>query len=569
MSKNSALRLPVEILEEIFSRTTGCIRLHIPKPHSACSYTPWDLALVCNYWRDIVFSTPCLWSNIFLQIIPNRQIRHKYFALLSAWNLCLDRSSSHPLTIRFIAGTGDREPKSPVSLFLEPLMEHVQRWEAVTFRAPLDTLLPYLCHYSAHYTCLRRLSIDNGYDRPKENPVGLFQNAPLLSCVSLIYLPQYGQRLGGVGIPWYQISQLKINAYLGTIDDLMDILKNTPNLVALDYAITYNYLGNGELPPLELPHLQKIVWTSYYHDGGDGNAPATFAFFRLLKALQLSVLEVNGACGDRELEAIRGCLQRSRCSVKSLTLPTPCLSSLLNLTPDVETLVFGNAPTSDVNNSTSYNSFGDDALSQVELKCLQKVVLRNDSNEADNADDPEATSQLFGLLKAPQLSVLEVTGECGDIELEAIRGFLQRSKCSLKSLKVSNPRLSSFLSVTPDVESLILPSCDKEVLMSLLQKLTLDHSASSWLCPKLKKIVLDFDIAVGPLFNAFLAMLKSRLAVPHTPLVRLQCSRLKELEFGNEVPKHMKSWVQKRLTSQESLVITYARRVSFRFHSIS
>ncbi|XP_006456273.1 hypothetical protein AGABI2DRAFT_122184 [Agaricus bisporus var. bisporus H97] len=564
MSKESSSRLPVEILEEIFSCAVDRVELHVPEPHCAGSQSPWNLALVCRDWWGVVLSTPYVWSRISLEVNPDGETRLNYSALLSAWNLCLNRSRSHPLTIKFSDRSDDGESRSPSTLFLEPLMEHVQRWETVVFSVSLDTLLPYLSNYPAQFTRLRRLCIAHrnrifGECSVIGNPVGLFQDAPLLSCVYLFNLPCYRQRLGGVGIPWSQIAHLWIGVNVGIFDDLYDVLKNTPNLVTLYYKITFNYYGSFTLPPLELSHLEQVIWYGVYYGWEDEDPPATSLFFKILTAPRLSSLEVDGVCGDRELEAIQGCLQRSRCSVKSLTLPTLCLSSLLRLTPDIEILVFENKL--DDENYPPYNSFDDDPQAQVELPHLRKVVLGCTFYEAGSVDGPEATSRLFGLLKAPQLSVLEVIYECDDIELEAIRDFLQRSRCSVKSLKVSSRRLSSFLSFTPDVESLVLPDFDKEILTPLLQKLTFDHSASACLCLKLKKIVLNFDIPAGPLFNTFIDMLKSRLSAPPNTLDRLRCSRLTELELGNEVPKHMKSWVQKRLP-QEPLVITHARQVS-------
>jgi hypothetical protein len=171
--------------------------------------------------------------------------------------------------------------------------------------------------------------------------------------------------------------------------------------------------------------------------------------------------------------------------------------------------------------------------------------------------DDLATLQLFELFRAPQLSVLEVHSICRNPELEAIAGCLRRSRCSIKSLKLTTPHPLSLLSLTLDVETLVLPSPAKEYLNFLLGELTLDHSAVSWLFPKLKKIMLQFDIATGPQFNAFIKMLKSRLWTPPNSLVRLQCNKLRELELEYSVSKHMRHLIQKELTPQESLVITY------------
>ncbi|EKM75470.1 hypothetical protein AGABI1DRAFT_132259 [Agaricus bisporus var. burnettii JB137-S8] len=532
MSKESSSRLPVEILEEIFSCAVDRVELHVPEPHCAGSQSPWNLALVCRDWWGVVLSTPCVWSRISLEVNPDGETRLNYSALLRRGTF----ASTAPVVIHSLSSSATGVMTE--SRGVRCLLRHAA---TVSFKLPSSV-------YPPSPLCIAHRNWIFGECSVIGNPVGLFQDAPLLSCVCLFNLPCYRQRLGGVGIPWSQIAHLWIGVNVGIFDDLYDVLKNTPNLVTFYYKITFNYYGSFTLPPLELSHLEQVIWSSVYYGWEDEDPLATSLFFEILTAPRLSSLEVDGVCGDRELEAIQGCLQRSRCSVKSLTLPTLCLSSLLTLTPDIEILVFENKL--DDENYPPYNSFDDDPRAQVELPHLRKVVLGCTFYEADSVDGPEATSRLFGLLKAPQLSVLEVIYECDDIELEAIRDFLQRSRCSVKSLKVSSRRLSSFLSFTPDVESLVLPDFDKEILTPLLQKLTFDHSASACLCLKLKKIVLNFDISAGPLFNTFTDMLKSRLSVPPNSLDRLRCPRLTELELGNEVPKHMKSWIQKRLPSQ-------------------
>jgi hypothetical protein len=551
MSEGPFSQLPVEILRGILGWVVGCIQLHVHPRHcpGTESYNPWDLALVCRDWRDAVFSTPCIWSDISLNIVPDPQTGYNYNALLSALKLCLNRSRNHPLVVEFVTnGKGEQLNLIPVALKL--LMEHAQRWETVAISGPLDILSPYLSNYPIRYTRLRRLYLYDNNDFGPKDYVGLFCDAPLLSYISLDSLPDINQPLSGVGIPWSQISHLQINGESGMLDDLIDILKYTPNLVFLDYFKMYNHYGEEELPLLELPHLQQLNWASYDDDcWDDADGAATSQFFGLLKAPQLSVLEVDGACGDKEVEAIRGCFQRSGCSITSLRFPISRLSSLFSLIPDVRTLMIMN--TSDVvldDDDIKCNDFGDGGF---EFAHLQKMeVMRYGTDDL-------ATLQFFELFRAPQLSVLEVHSICRDSELEAIASCLRRSRCSIKSLKLASPHLLSLLSLTLDVEALVLPSPAEEYLIFLLEELTLDHSAASWLFPKLKKIMLQFDIAAGPQFNAFIKMLKSRLWTPPNSLVRLQCNKLRELELGFLVSKHMGDLIQKELTPHESLIITY------------
>jgi len=322
MPENLWNLLPVEMWGEILPRAVGSIELSVRLTDSK-SHRPWDLALVCKEWRDAVHSTPCIWSHISLTDSPIIGNDDCNSALLSVLKLCLHRSCNHPLTLELT--TRLKKPSCQLLAALNLLMEHAQRWESVAFKASHGTLFPYLSDLPVQYTCLRHVCIDNLFEQPEEKWAGLFQDAPILSSISLNRIC-YHRRLSAVGIPWSQISHLQMFTHVGDLDNLMDILKRTSNLETLEYSTLYTRFGEGASPILELSQLKRLVWTTQYEiDSGRG--PATAKFFELLTAPQLSVLKITGADGDRQWGAIRGCLQRSKCPAV-IEASTACPHSL-------------------------------------------------------------------------------------------------------------------------------------------------------------------------------------------------------------------------------------------------
>ncbi len=331
-------QLPPEILAKIF---VGVIYEGIELIH--VNPYPWRLALVCRLWRDVTFSTPRLWSNVDIQLesLPTQELDAGGGTLIAAWKLCLSRSGDYPLTVTL---RGSPEGGAIVPMLLEPLVDHVHRWDTMTFSIPLDVLLPYISNPGTPYPCLRYLVLEGrgllGASEPP--PIQLFQNAPLLSQLGLhafTYSPF------SLKLPWFQITELASDMNIGlSIRGLLDSLQNMPNLSSLVYS---QFIELFALPPpttqsnriVQLPYLRRLAMQTFLSNGTP--------FFEGTCAPQLSDIELTCTEKHWDPEIMLRFLRRSNCSITSLRLnatSSAMASSFLNLVSDVEVVTLDGVP---------------------------------------------------------------------------------------------------------------------------------------------------------------------------------------------------------------------------------
>lgn len=89
--------LPTEILLEIFLIASPSVSI------TATAGFPWKLGHVCGRWRDVVLSSPKLWSCIDLGFSDKEISKRRGLQACNVLKLCLARSGQHPLSIRLWA----------------------------------------------------------------------------------------------------------------------------------------------------------------------------------------------------------------------------------------------------------------------------------------------------------------------------------------------------------------------------------------------------------------------------------------------------------------------------------
>ncbi|KDR77100.1 hypothetical protein GALMADRAFT_246286 [Galerina marginata CBS 339.88] len=142
-----AYNLPAEMLLEIFN--------HICEPPKALGSPPKVgnresgpllLGSVCRQWRDIVWSSPTLWTYIHLILSRNKcAVQTK---LLDEY---LRRSNGLPLTVVFrkksTGGPYEYEDDRTLPLY-KLIAKESHRWEAI------DIFIPYFCISRMNHTCV-------------------------------------------------------------------------------------------------------------------------------------------------------------------------------------------------------------------------------------------------------------------------------------------------------------------------------------------------------------------------------------------------------------------------------
>ena len=134
------MHLPPEIYAEIFLAARGSRgdvlrdNPHWRKPNPNI---PFTLGAVCHYWRDIIRSTPQMWSEINLRLHPTHLAEHFYYL-----DHFLNRSGTCPLTITMSFEKEDADEWQPAlgSSYLKDsvlfpliklLLSSASRWRCV------------------------------------------------------------------------------------------------------------------------------------------------------------------------------------------------------------------------------------------------------------------------------------------------------------------------------------------------------------------------------------------------------------------------------------------------------
>jgi hypothetical protein len=101
---------------------------------------PLSLGAICSYWRDIAWSTPCLWSSLVVRV-TKKYDPHIVAGIAQGW---LSRSGQLPLSIRICS-----EPYiyiRAVSTLADIINQYSTRW------SDLDLYMPAYCHQHFHAT---------------------------------------------------------------------------------------------------------------------------------------------------------------------------------------------------------------------------------------------------------------------------------------------------------------------------------------------------------------------------------------------------------------------------------
>ncbi|KAJ3570306.1 hypothetical protein NP233_g4497 [Leucocoprinus birnbaumii] len=431
--------LPAEILAEIFStEPPACIEL--PPVSSASDSTdfripsPWSLASVCRRWRDVVFSTPYLWSILYIRMkLPPHP------SLIPTLQLFLERSGNHPLTFVLRAGGEVRQTIFPQVLAC--LVKRARQWEVVSlaFNLKLFNECAYLQDPDICFPRLRALKIASWphicLNNLQPPPYKILTRAPLLSELALEGFSYYPLTLH---LPWDQITYLSMKHNDAGVEWLLDILEHTPNLCVLTFDACepdgqWQSKKHGDRL-IVLSHLQELDWSC--------RAMWDYSsFFNHVSAPHLRFF--NLLCHENEWhqDPIRAFLQRSSCSVTYAKLHTATLNYLGELRP-----YFGMFPDVKVLSlSAAFNrselqelTVSGEASEMTQFPKLQTLDLHESHNMVREKDYSAFVEVVKSRLRGPE----GLGGGGGVAKLECLQIFTYGSDETSKLYEVLRQNLS-------------------------------------------------------------------------------------------------------------------------------
>lgn len=250
--------LPPELLGTIF--TTVC-HADFHKFHSDKNRhnktTAFTLGQICREWRDIVWSTPAIWSYVFLCLSLTRY--DAQIKLLEGW---LNRSGICPLSLNFVfQNEEDWSNKEPPIELISLLSSSSYRWRLINVVIPegwyqalneIKHNIPILADVST-----QPLWSDCGLPPSRRKRFTLFKYAPVLKNIHL-----NGYYLSDVSIPWGQLRHVTLqHVYL---DECFFGLSKSPDMTMCRiYTILKNDVGRVVIESkIRLSLLEEMVFFS-------------------------------------------------------------------------------------------------------------------------------------------------------------------------------------------------------------------------------------------------------------------------------------------------------------------
>lgn len=233
----SVQSLPEELLIKVFA-----LYLDVEDNHKTRGRTL--LALVCAWWRDVVYGNPGFWTEIHSL---NTKAQN---------SLALSKSASSPLQIRFDMTTLSTSRWRRMQTSFAEACEHMERWQAVTITVGRqDGISQYL---NAPAPALEYLDLST-------DTIGLLGSTLLVN-------PFQGQaarltfvKLIHAALPWTMLSGLEHLELRGLYNHYPTIAEITFMLIASPKLHTLMLIGPGtepdpsyRPPTIPLGHLRKI-----------------------------------------------------------------------------------------------------------------------------------------------------------------------------------------------------------------------------------------------------------------------------------------------------------------------
>jgi F-box-like len=425
---------------------------------------PLSLGAICNYWREIAWSTPYLWSSFAFRVKgtqPNNLGLH--MAMVKEW---LDRSGQLPLTIRILS-----PPRKPIKshqvvvtlALAEIINQYCHRW------SDLDLCIPQCFYQFFHATdnhapILRSIRFHSSYTNDTDD-VRNFE----LTCPRLERADLSSYQMDRTNIQWDNLTHLILQHT--SISNSSLIMCKAPRLVFCQISYP-RYEAEVQSEPLILESLRtlQLISNDHYSDG--------FLDYFITPFLEELGLSSESPAPPEEtaylFERAAYFFERSACSLRSFSITFNVskhferFMSLLPLIPSLKILLITSYP---------YRVSGDDSWNILQL--VAKVV------------SSQSTTIQQGLL--PNLEVLEYTGQIclrpgNYAELfplpstdNAVHGPLRLLKFDLDPTGIIPENIISyFLSLTERGLTVNVLSGSRDILQSSIDYYRLKEDPLAW-----------------------------------------------------------------------------------------
>ncbi|KAJ7609092.1 hypothetical protein FB45DRAFT_1127918 [Roridomyces roridus] len=228
--------MPPEILSEVFLWTVSSLM------------TRWRVSQVSHRWREVVLSTPSLWSLVF---VPRRKA-----GLLPMIEAQVKRAQSLNLKIHFYGSDAVTESTNQIQLF-EFLSEHSLRWEELFVRLAAG-MVPLMKKLRGRLPCLRRLSVRwyNAKSQIGVDSIKCFNTASSLEDVEL-----HSFRCIPIPFPTDRLTSYRVK---GPLELHQQVLKMAPNIIEARVVVAFDLdqpWPEPSGPAIDMLHLKRLYVT--------------------------------------------------------------------------------------------------------------------------------------------------------------------------------------------------------------------------------------------------------------------------------------------------------------------
>ena len=362
-------QLPQEVMSIIFEFCRPVVMDYQFLPYSSYRlFTPLSLGAICNYWRDIAWSTPSLWSSLMI-CDPSKYNMHIATGIVQEW---LARSGGLPLSIRIISTFCN----NTVQALVDIINQHSTRWSVLDLDIP-DSYFQCFHATDNHAPILKSIRFQSS-TAPRE--VNFQLTCPRLERATLSHFP-----LNGTNIQWDNLTHLTLCS-MSVIDSFL-ILRKTPRLVFCRISSLRSYdTPEGQMIPV-LTSLKSLHLP-------DCTPPVEY-FIDNIIAPHLE--EFSLPRHTFRTEVVTSFLRRSACSLRSLSMifsiSPQYLEAFMNLLQSMPSLT--------TLSITSVTAFGNTDPDECHPRNILQLVAKVLSSQSTFLQE--------GFL--PNLKILEYTGK--------------------------------------------------------------------------------------------------------------------------------------------------------------